>query len=101
MERITLKEITNAKELDYPYIMEYVIEHGEAAMQWLLELQESKGKPDKSGKERKKSFIEIRQEFVMKYMPELIPPEKPKKATMEDGAKKLRALLEAAKGKKK
>ena len=39
-------------------------------------------KPDKNGRERKISFIEIRKEFVIKYFPKWAPKKKEKKPTM-------------------
>ena len=96
-----MKEITNIKEITMDYIMEYVSEKGEEHEQWLLDLYDKEVDPDKNGKERRISFIEIRQEFVEEYMPELKPIPKEKKPTMEVKMDALRAKLNKSKGGKK
>ena len=88
-----MKQINNIKEIDFPYIKEYVTEKGKADIEWLIELFDKKVPPDKNGKERSISFIEVRKEFVLKYMPELMPEPKKKNPTMYDEIKALKASL--------
>lgn len=88
-----LKEIANIKEINFDYIEEYVQEKGEKDKQWLVDLWETEVPPDKNGKKRHISFIEIRNAFVDKYMPELKPKAKPKAPTMQDRIAKLKAKL--------
>ena len=96
-----MQEITNIKEIKFPYIMEYVKEQGQDDIQWLVDLMKRDVPPDKNGKERTISFIEIRKEFVLKYMPELMPEPKPKKLTMQDYIKELESeLLSSKRGKR-
>ena len=47
-----MNEITNIKQITFPYIKEYVIEQGETAIQWLVDIMEREVKPDKNGRER-------------------------------------------------
>lgn len=79
-----MKEITDIKEITFDYIVDYVKEKGKADIQWLKELAAKPVPPNKNGKERKISFIEIRKEFVIKYMPDLAPQPKEKKPSMYD-----------------
>jgi len=72
----------NVKAVNFEYIVDYVKQQGNADVQWLKETATKKMPPDKNGKERKITFIELRNEFVRKYMPELMPPAKPKKPSM-------------------
>ena len=87
------KEITNIKEIDFDYIEEYVTEKGKEDERWLVELWEKGVLSDKNGKKRDMSFIELRNAFVDKYMPELKPKAKPKAPTMKDRIAKLKAKL--------
>ena len=77
-----MQEINNIKDITFDYIVEYVKGKGTEDVQWLKELAEKPVAPDKNGKERKISFIEIRKEFVIKYIPALAPKPKEKKPTM-------------------
>lgn len=77
-----MKEIKNIKEIDFDFILEYVQLQGPDSVQWLKDLSQKPVKPDKRGRERKISFIEIRKEFVIKYFPELAPKPKEKKPSM-------------------
>jgi hypothetical protein len=55
---------------------------GQGAVDWLKELAEREMPPDKNGRRRKITFIEIRQEFARRYIPEFAPKPKPKTPTM-------------------
>lgn len=77
-----MKEINKLNDIDFGFIMEYVKGKGKADIQWLKELAEMPVPPDKNGKERKISFIELRKEFAIKYFPDFAPKEKVKKPTM-------------------
>ena len=92
-----MQEITNIKEIKFPYIMEYVKEKGQEDIQWLIDLMKTEVPPNKNGKERTISFIEIRKAFVLKYMPDLMPERKPKPPTMQDYIKELEAALTSGK----
>ena len=65
-----MKEVNGIKDIDFAFILEYVKEQGPDAIQWLKDLKNKPVKPDKNGRERKISFIEIRKEFVIKYFPQ-------------------------------
>ena len=55
-----MKEITDIKEINLAFILEYVKEQGPDAIQWLKDLKNKPVPPDKNGRERKMSFIELR-----------------------------------------
>ena len=78
----TMKEVNGIKDIDFAFIIEYVKEQGPDAIQWLKDLKNKPVKPDKNGRERKISFIELRKEFVIKYFPQWAPKKKEKKLTM-------------------
>jgi hypothetical protein len=75
---------TNIKEINQKYIGEYVSEQGQAAIDWLNELLEKEVPANKKGERRQISFIEVRNEFVRKYMPEIMPKAKPKEPSMKE-----------------
>jgi hypothetical protein len=77
-----MQDLTNIKDVTFDYIVDYVKGKGKADIQWLKEVANKPVAPDKNGKERKISFIEIRKEFVIKYLPHLAPKPKEKKPTM-------------------
>jgi len=77
-----MKEIKDIKEINLEFIIGYVKEQGPDAIQWLKELKNKPVPPDKNGRERKMSFIELRKEFAIKYFPELAPKPKEKKLSM-------------------
>ena len=58
------------------------------AVDWLKEVA-AKTYETKDGKERRISFIELKLEFVKKFMPELAPKAQPKKPSMYDLIAKL------------
>ena len=96
-----MQEITNIKQLTFPFIKEYIIEQGETDIKWLLDLLDKEMPPDKNGKQRRISFIEVRKEFVLKYMPHLMPTPKEKPPTMHDQRAELEAaLLKSKRGSK-
>ena len=78
----SMKEVNGIKDIDFAFILEYVKEQGPDAIQWLKDLKNKPVPPDKNGRERKMSFIELRKEFVIKYFPKLAPKPKEKKLTM-------------------
>lgn len=77
-----MKEIKDIKEINLEFIIGYVKEQGPDAIQWLKDLKNKPVPPDKNGRERKMSFIELRKEFVIKYFPALAPKPKEKKLSM-------------------
>ena len=77
-----MKEVNGIKDIDFAFIIEYVKEQGPDAIQWLKDLKNKPVPPDKNGRERKISFIELRKEFVIKYFPQWAPKKKEKKLTM-------------------
>lgn len=77
-----MKEIKDIKEINLAFILEYVKEQGTDAIQWLKDLKNKPVPPDKNGRERKMSFIELRNEFANKFFPELAPKHKEKKPSM-------------------
>ena len=91
--------IENIKDINFPYIMEYVKDKGETDIQWLIDLMKKEVPNDKNDKPRNISFIEIRKDFVLKYMPDLMPEPKPKEPTMQARIKELEALLSDKSGK--
>ena len=78
----TMKEINNIKEITFEYIIEYVKDKGPEDIQWLKDLKNKPVPPDKNGRVRKMSFIELRKEFVIRYFPKLAPTPKEKKPSM-------------------
>ena len=96
-----MEEITNLKQITFQYIKEYVTEKGETDIQWLLDTFDTEMPPDKNGKQRRITFIELRKAFAIKYMPELIPPPKEKRPTMFDEIEELRAQIKTKGSKKK
>ena len=84
----------NIKEITFDYIFEYIKGKGKEDKAWLKELASSTIiVKDKNGKiikeegedkERDITFLEIRNEFAKKYIPEIMPEAKPKKPTMKE-----------------
>lgn len=77
-----IKELKDIKEITFDFILEYVKGQGPDAIQWLKDLKNKPVPPDKNGRERKMSFIELRKEFAIKFCPTLAPKPKEKKPTM-------------------
>lgn len=76
------------KEMTIDYIIDWCKENNQ--IEWLkaenaktfpVEGTTKKGKPKKP---RKITLLEIKRNFVEKFMPELLPQEKPKKETFRD-----------------
>lgn len=74
------------KDMKIGDIIEYCQKNNEVA--WLKETAE-KLYTTKDGKERRISFIELKLEFVKKFMPEIAPKAQAKKPTMYDLIKNL------------
>ena len=74
--------IASINDITVDIIIAYCQEKGE--VQWLKDCINAQVAPDKNGKNRKKSFIELRKEFVIKFMPEFAPKPAEKKPTMYD-----------------
>jgi len=86
----------NIKQIDFTYIVDYVQDVGMEAIEWLQDLYQQEVEPNKNGKERKISFIEIRNAFVAKYMPDLMPEPKAKKPQMGEVIMALKPIRASA-----
>ena len=98
---------TNIKAIKLPYILAYVKYEGQAAVNWLkeyanmeitrtVEIKPRKSKKAKDDEKQEKkeietkeiitkpTFIQIRNAFVEKFMPELVPPKKIPEPSMYD-----------------
>lgn len=85
-------EVKSANDIKNEVIWADIAERGEADQKWLKQiLTEEIKKP--SGKMAKRTFIEIRKEFLKKYYPELAPNEKQKGMTIQDMLNKLNDKL--------
>ena len=76
----------NYKDMRIEDIIDWCQKNNEVA--WLKETAE-KLYTTKDGKERRISFIELKLEFVKKFMPEIAPKAQTKKPTMYDLIKNL------------
>lgn len=76
----------NYKDMKIEDIIEWCQKNKE--VDWLKETAEKLYKT-KDGKERRISFIELKLEFVKKFMPEIAPKAQAKKPTMYDLIAKL------------
>ncbi len=72
---------TKANEISIDFIINYCEANNKIA--WLQEVASKEVPPNKNGKERKISFMEIRNEFVIKFFP-TIAPKAEKKLSMYD-----------------
>ena len=79
---MVMERPATAKDITLEYIMAYCKERGESAVMWLKGIANTQGLTDKNGKERKITFIEIRQAFIKAYMPELVKEPQEKKPSM-------------------
>jgi len=79
-----MKKPAEVKEISFDYIIDYVKEKGKADIAWLKELANRQIADEKSGKTRNISFVEVRNEFARKYLPEIVRPPKEKKPTMKE-----------------
>lgn len=85
-------EVKGANDIKNEVIWADIDERGEADKKWLKKvLTEEVKKP--SGKMAKRTFIEVRKEFLKKYYPELAPKEKQKGMTVQEMLDKLNAEL--------
>lgn len=80
---------TSITAINWEYIRDYCSEQGQKDIDWLKNAMKTEVPPDKKGRPRKISFIELRKLFIQKYMPEMIPKPKPKKLTMYEEAERL------------
>ncbi|MCL1794559.1 MAG: hypothetical protein FWG34_11905 [Oscillospiraceae bacterium] len=79
-----MEKPNNIKEITFDFILEHIKTKGATDKSWLKKLVSKKIGQNKKGEDRTISFVEIRNEFVKKYMPEIIPPPKEKKPTMKE-----------------
>jgi hypothetical protein len=84
-----MEKPANIREINLEYIIAYVQAEGQAAVEWLKELAAREMPPNKKGKPRKITFIEIRQEFVKRYLPDLAPKPITKEPSMYERIAKL------------
>lgn len=82
MQQVGETVIETINDINLEVIIEYCKEKGE--IDWLKSTINEEVAPDKRGRNRKKSFIELRKEFVIKFMPEFAPSGQPKKPSMYD-----------------
>ena len=68
-------------KIDADFIINWCVEHNEIT--W-LKAKAAEKKIGKDGKERAITFVEMKLDFVKKFMPELAPKAKEKKPTMFD-----------------
>jgi len=73
---------TSILDIGFEFIINYC--KANKQIEWLKELKNTPVKPNKKGKERQISFIEIRNEFTKKFFPDIAPmPMEPKKTMYE------------------
>lgn len=77
-----MEKPNDIKEINLDYIIEYVKTQDKWAIEWLKGVANKEMPPNKSGNPRQITFIEIRNEFVKQFMPELAPQPKEKKPSM-------------------
>lgn len=87
----------NIKAITLDYMKSYVMEQKADDIQWLIDtMQEEVAAKDKEGNDikRKRSFLEIRNDFARRYFPELAPKGTTKKnSKMKDTLAELEAAL--------
>lgn len=71
MQQVGDTIIESINDITLDVIIEYCKEKGE--VDWLKACINEAVEPDKRGRNRKKSFIELRKEFAVKFMPEFAP----------------------------
>jgi hypothetical protein len=76
----------NYKDMKIEDIIEWCVSHKET--EW-LKATAAKVYKTEDGKERRISFIELKLEFVKKFMPDIAPKAQPKKPSMYDLIKNL------------
>lgn len=75
-----MAKFESINDIKFEDIVEYCKKNKE--VEWLKEVALQEGLTNKNGKERKVSFIEIRNEFCRKFYPDLAPQPKVKKPSM-------------------
>jgi len=80
----SLADIKTLNDIEFPFVIAHVKSQGAEDKKWLKDLAATTGLTDKNGKARRMSFIEIRKEFAIRYLPHLAPQAKEKKPTMYD-----------------
>lgn len=86
----TIPTPQNLNEVTLDYILSYIEGKGAKEIEWLNQLIDTPVAPNKNGRERRISFMEIRKEFTLRYMPDLAPKAQDKKPSMYDRIKALR-----------
>ena len=99
----SMEQVTDIKEITLPLMQKYIVTQSASDIEWLLNALKEKvpNGVDKNGnpKTKKRSFIEIRNEFTRRYFPARAP-----KGTMkgkESAVDKAIAELEKALAEKK
>ena len=100
--RNSIEEVQDIKEITLPLIKKYIMEQGESDIEWLIDMLEGQVTvKDKEGKEktRRRSFIEIRNEFTRKYCQDLAPKGTTRKTSViDDTLVELKAALAKKRG---
>ena len=93
----TMEKPESLKAVTLDYMKSYVMEQKAEDIQWLINaMKEEIDAKDKDGKDikRKRSFLEIRNDFARRYFPDLAPKGTTKKAKkMKDILTELEAAL--------
>lgn len=83
MQKVGDYTIESINDITIDIIIEYCLANKE--VEWLKDCVNENVKPDKNGHARRKSFIELRKDFVVKFMPEFAPKyESKSKVSMYD-----------------
>ena len=95
--RNSIEEVEDIKEITMPLIKKYIMKQNKSDIEWLIDILESKvSVTDKEGKEtmRRRTFIEIRNDFARKYRPDIAPKGTTKKTSaIDDTLAELKAAL--------
>lgn len=84
-----MEKPTEVRDISFDYIIDFVKEKGKADIAWLKKFVDQQVVDKKSGKTRNISFVEVRNEFARKYLPEIVRPPKEIKPTMKERLAKL------------
>ena len=79
-----MEQPNNINDINGDFVLDYCKERGGEAVEWLKEVYNTPVKADKNGRERTISFIEVRNRFVQRYFPALLPKSGKKKKTLKD-----------------
>lgn len=79
-----MEEPKNINDIDGDYVFNYCKERGSEAVDWLKEVYNTPVAPDKNGRARTISFIEVRNRFAARYFPTLAPKSSKKRKTLKD-----------------